>query len=107
MNERSYVLSLTEIAQCVRIPAETIIVIVDQGIVEPRGQRPEEWQFEPQMLATLRQAIRLRQDLELDWAGIAVALSLMEKVQQLRGENRLLRQQLVALGAGQCAKAND
>lgn len=100
MNERSYVLTLTEITQCVRIPAETIIVIVDHGIVEPRGQRPEEWQFEPHMLATLRRAIRLQQDLELDWEGIAVVLSLMEKLQQLRGENRLLRQQLVALGGG-------
>jgi chaperone modulatory protein CbpM len=101
MNERSYVLTLTEITQCVRIPAETIIVIVDHGIVEPRGQRPEEWQFEPHMLATLRRAIRLQQDLELDWAGIAVALSLIEKLHQLRGQNGLLRQQLIALGAAQ------
>ena len=101
MNERSYVLSLTEITQCVRIPVETVIVIVDHGIVEPRGQKPEEWQFEPHMLATLRRAIRLQQDLELDWAGIAVALSLIEQLQQLRGQNRLLRQQLIALGAAQ------
>ena len=101
MNERSYVLSLTEITQCVRIPVETVIVIVDHGIVEPRGQIPEEWQFEPHMLATLRRAIRLQQDLELDWAGIAVALSLIEQLHQLRGQNRLLRQQLIALGAAQ------
>ena len=101
MNERSYVLTLTEITQCVRIPVETVIVIVDHGIVEPRGQKPEEWQFEPHMLATLRRAIRLQQDLELDWAGIAVALSLIEQLQQLRGQNRLLRQQLIALGAAQ------
>ena len=101
MNECSYVLTLTEITQCVRIPVETVIVIVDHGIVEPRGQKPEEWQFEPHMLATLRRAIRLQQDLELDWAGIAVALSLIEQLQQLRGQNRLLRQQLIALGAAQ------
>ena len=100
MNEHSYVLTLTEITECVRIPAETIIVIVDHGIVEPRGQSPQEWQFEPHMLATLRRAIRLQQDLELDWAGIAVALSLTEKMQQLSRENKLLRQQLVALGGG-------
>jgi chaperone modulatory protein CbpM len=51
-------------------------------------------------LATLRRAIRLQQDLELDWEGIAVVLSLMEKLQQVRRENRLLRQQLVAFGGG-------
>ena len=97
MNERSYVLSLTEITQFVRIPIETVIVIVDHGIVEPRGQNPEEWQFEPHMLATLRRAIRLQQDLELDWAGIAVALSLTEQLHQLRDQNKLLRQQLIAV----------
>ena len=101
MNERSYVLTLTEITQSVRIPVETVIVIVDHGIVEPRGKKPEEWQFEPDMLATLRRAIRLQQDLELDWAGIAVALPLIEKLHQLQGQNRLLRQQLIALGAVQ------
>jgi len=101
MNEPSYVLTLTEITQCVRIPVETVIVIVDHGIVEPRGQKPEEWRFEPHMLATLRRAIRLQQDLELDWAGIAVALSLTEQLHQLRGQNRLLRQQLIALGVAQ------
>ena len=98
MNERSYILTLTEVTQCVRIPVETVIVIVDHGIVEPRGKSPEEWQFEPHMLATLRRAIRLQQDLELDWAGIAVALSLTEQLHQLHGQNRLLRQQLIALG---------
>jgi chaperone modulatory protein CbpM len=97
MNERSYLLSLTEVTQSVHIPVETIVVIVEHGIVEPRGQRPKEWQFEPHMLATLRQAMRLHRDLEMDWAGIAVALSLIDKLRQLRGENKLLRQQLIAL----------
>ncbi len=97
MNERSYLLSLTEVTQSVHIPVETIVVIVEHGIVEPRGQRPKEWQFEPHMLATLRCAVRLQQDLELDWEGIAIALSLMEQLQQLRGENRHLRHQLSAL----------
>lgn len=97
MNEHSDLLTLTEVTLSVRVPVETVIVIVDQGIVEPRGQTPQEWQFEPQMLATLRRAIRLKEDLEMDWAGIAVTLSLVDQLQQLRSENRLLRQQLVAL----------
>ena len=97
MIKQSDLLTLTDVTQSVHIAIETVIVIVDHGIVEPRGQLPEEWQFEPHMLATLRQAMRLHRDLEMDWAGIAVALSLIDKLQQLRGENKLLRQQLIAL----------
>jgi chaperone modulatory protein CbpM len=99
MNERSYLLTLTEVSQCIHLSVETVITIVDHGIVEPRGQRPDNWQFEPQMLAILRRATRLQQDLELDWAGIALALSLLDQLQQLRDDNRRLRHQLGALTA--------
>ena len=42
----------------------------------------------------MRRAVRLRQELELDWPGIAVALTLLEENAHLRQENRLLRQRL-------------
>jgi chaperone modulatory protein CbpM len=38
--------------------------------------------------------LRLRQELALDWPGIAVALTLLEENAQLRQENHLLRQRL-------------
>jgi chaperone modulatory protein CbpM len=97
MNEPDYYLTLTEISQCIHLSTQTIISIVDHGIVEPRGEQPQEWLFEPGMLDTLRRAIRLQQDLELDWAAIALALSLIEEVQLLRDDNQRLRQQLACL----------
>lgn len=97
MSETGYYLSLTEVSQCVHLSADTVITIVDHGIVEPRGEQPQEWLFEPDMLGTLRRAIRLQQDLELDWAAIALAVSLIEEVQTLRDDNRRLRQQLACL----------
>ncbi len=97
MNERNYFLTLTEVTHCVHLSVETVITIVDCGIVEPRGQSPQDWQFEPQMLAVLRRATRMQQDLELDWAGTALALSLIDQVQQLRNDNQRLRHQLRAL----------
>ena len=97
MNDRSYLLTLTEVTHCVHLSTATVITIVEHGIVEPRGQSPRDWQFEPQMLAVLRRATRMRQDLELDWAGIALALSLVDQLQQLRDDNQRLRHQLRAL----------
>jgi len=97
MNEPGYYLTLTEISQCIHLSAETVTTIVAHGIVEPRGEQPQEWLFEPDMLGTLRRAIRLQQDLELDWAAIALALSLIDEVHALRDDNRRLRQQLACL----------
>lgn len=97
MSETNYYLTLTEVSHCVRLATETVITIVDYGIVQPRGERPEEWLFEPGMLDTLHRASHLRQDLELDWAAIALALDLIEEVEVLRNDNRRLRQQLDCL----------
>ena len=64
---------------------------------EKRGKQPDEWLFEPRMLGTLRRATRLRRDLELDWEAIALAVTLIEQVHALRGDNARLRQQLAFL----------
>ena len=37
MNETVYYLSLSEITLCARVSEETVVTIVEQGIVEPRG----------------------------------------------------------------------
>ncbi|MNC74969.1 Chaperone modulatory protein CbpM [compost metagenome] len=41
-----------------------------------------------------KRAAKLRRDLELEWEGVALALDLLEEVQQLRAENRMLKQRL-------------
>lgn len=97
MSETSYYLTLTEVTESVRLSTQTVITIVEQGIVEPRGGQPTEWRFEPAMLATLQRAVRLQCDLELDWAGVALALELLDELQQLRCDNERLRRQLACL----------
>ncbi|EJT84701.1 hypothetical protein PPS11_18714 [Pseudomonas putida S11] len=41
-----------------------------------------------------RRAAKLHQELELEWEGVALALELLQEVQQLRSENSMLRQRL-------------
>ena len=50
MSEITYYLTLTELTQSVRVSTDTIVSIVDCGIVEPRGDQPQQWLFEPQMV---------------------------------------------------------
>ena len=97
MSETRSYLTLTEVSECVHLSTDTVILIVDHGIIEPPGETPTEWRFDPAMLHTLRRAYRLQKDLELEWAAVALALSLTEEMQALRAQNRRLRQQLALL----------
>ncbi len=76
------------------IPAAFVIEIVEHGIIEPQGRAPDAWRFEDYELVTAKRAAKLHQELELEWEGVALALQLVEEVQQLRAENRRLKQQL-------------
>jgi chaperone modulatory protein CbpM len=97
MNDYADDLTLTEVSQCIHLSVETVITIVDHGIVQPRGHQPQEWLFEPDMLGTLRRASRLQRDLELDWEAIALALELIGEMEILREDNQRLRRQLACL----------
>lgn len=83
-----------EICRLCGLQGAYLVEIVEHGIVEPRGARPEDWRFDQAALHLLRRAARLHRELALDWAGVAVALDLMDELDQLRGENQRLRQRL-------------
>lgn len=85
---------MQDFCQVADLPAERLIEIVEQGILEPSGQGPEEWLFDDVALAIAKRAVRLQRELEVDWPGIALALSLLDEMEQLRAENRMLRQRL-------------
>ncbi|MNG02828.1 Chaperone modulatory protein CbpM [compost metagenome] len=74
-----------------------VIEIVEHGILEPQGKQPKDWRFTDYELALAKRAAKLRHDLELEWEGVALALDLLEEVQQLRAENRMLKQRLARL----------
>lgn len=85
---------MEEFCQLAGLPAECLIEIVEQGILEPSGDEPDEWLFDAAALVVARRAARLQRDLEIDWPGIALALSLLDELEQLRAENRMLKQRL-------------
>lgn len=94
-------MNLVDFCQCASLPREWLIEIVEEGILEPGGSDPEQWLFDMQAVTVARRALRLRQDLELEWAAIALALQLLEELEQLRGENCQLRSRLSRFQAGE------
>jgi chaperone modulatory protein CbpM len=87
-------LSFEELCFATELSSQTIIAIVEEGIIEPNGQRPDEWVFTTHMITVTKKAYRMHTDLDIDWAGIALAISLIDELEALRHENRQLQQQL-------------
>lgn len=95
MNDvRATYLSFTEVCMQTGVEKDTVIEIIEEGIVDPLGSSHEEWQFTPAMLIQTKKAVRLHQDLEVNWPGIALAIELLDEVEQLREKNRYLERRL-------------
>jgi chaperone modulatory protein CbpM len=94
MSEIKRHLRFDELCLAAELPEEIVVEIVEQGIVEPDGDTPEQWVFSTHMVLLTKKAVRLHQDLNIDWPGIALAISLLEEIEQLRDENKHLKQRL-------------
>jgi len=88
------VVDMQEFCQVVDMPVAYVMEIVEHGIVEPQGKRPDEWLFDTYSLSVAKRAVKLHHELELEWDGVALALNLLDELEQVRAENRMLKQRL-------------
>lgn len=77
-------LTLAELCHACEVPAEQIIALVEEGILEPLGREPLAWRFHAISLRRVRCALRLERDLGINVAGAALAIELLEELQYLR-----------------------
>lgn len=84
-----------ELCQRTSVPGETLVTIVEHGIITPINSAAPRWQFDISTVWVVRRAVRLQRELELDWQGAALALELLDENQRLRDENERLRQRLL------------
>ncbi len=57
---------------------------VFEGVLEPIGETPQDWQFTGQSLRRTRLALSFTRDLEINPAGVALALDLLDEIALLR-----------------------
>ena len=88
--EEDVELTLAELCYACQVPAERVIELVHEGIVEPSGQNPAHWRFRGVSVYRVRRTLRLQQDLGINIAGAALALDLLEEIQTLRMRLRRL-----------------
>ncbi len=92
--EYSVSINLDEACLEIGIEYEQVYAIVENGIIEPAGGRPDNWLFDLEMICRAKRALRLQQDLHLDWSATALLVSLLDERDQLRNDNEQLRSQL-------------
>jgi chaperone modulatory protein CbpM len=82
--------TLIELCRVTGASEEQFTLWVNEGAFEPRGTRIEEWRFSGASLRRAVTAQRLTRDLELNAQGVALALDLLDQINELRA--RLARQ---------------
>ena len=87
LDERS-AFTLHELCRACGVHAELVIEMVDEGVLEPRGAAPAEWRFPGSAVTRAQKALKLTRDLRVNWPGAALALDLLEEIEQLRPERR-------------------
>ncbi|NNM00535.1 MAG: MerR family transcriptional regulator [Gammaproteobacteria bacterium] len=77
-------LTLAELCRVCAVPAEDVIELVEQGIIDPLGGETGRWRFRSVAIRRVRCAVQLHRDLGVNWAGAALALELLEELRALR-----------------------
>ena len=75
--------SLSELAELSGLTIAEVEELVEYEALAPAAAAPGEPVFKAQCLVTARIASRLRNDFELDSAGLALVLTLLERIRDL------------------------
>ncbi len=82
--------TLVELCRSCAVEAEVIEAMVEQGILEPSGRRGPHWCFAASSLRRTRVTLHLQQDLGVNLAGAALALDLLERIEELNARVRAM-----------------
>ncbi len=88
--ERTESLTLQEFCYAIKTEPEFIHKMVEYQLIQPHGQSPEEWRFDSISLKKGRIALSFYKDLEINLPGIALALELLEKIEKLQKDIKIL-----------------
>ena len=81
--EESAVLTVKDLSRMCAVDERHIVEFVEEGVLSVVNVRSE-WHFTGDALRRARLAVRLERDLELNLAGVALAVELLEELAQLR-----------------------
>jgi len=81
-------ITVTELCEVCSVEHTLIEQLVEEGILDPVGGRPDELRFHYASVRRIRTVVHLQQDLGVNLAGAALALELLERIEGLRRQLR-------------------
>jgi chaperone modulatory protein CbpM len=76
--------TLTDLSRACQVDTDQLVALVNEGILQARGSGPQDWLFPGPTLRRARLALRVSQDLELNAAGTALVLDLLDEIDTLK-----------------------
>jgi len=80
--------TLADLCRLCGVNAEIIHDMIEEGVIHPEGPSPREWRFTYIAIKRVQTAVRLQQDLRVNLPGCALALDLLEELEDLRRLSR-------------------
>lgn len=82
---------MTEICALCRVDNDLIVEMIGEGVLTPIGTTPENWRFNAVAVKRIQVTLRLQNDLRVNLPGAALALDLLEELEELRSRLRQTR----------------
>ena len=86
--------SLEELVEISGLPESELRELVEYGAIAPVDPAAAHWRFTGRCVVTMRTASRLRADFELEPHGVALVISLLDRIGELESELGRLRARL-------------
>lgn len=81
--EEWFCLTLEEVTDSFGVSKETILEIINEGIIELPSGKKNEWQFKNTDIGRIRTVLQLQHDLNINLAGSALILDLLAEIDSL------------------------
>ena len=75
--------TLAELCEACAVHTEAVEAMGEEGIVAPIGGARSRWRFSRSSVVRVRTVLRMQRDLHVNLAGAALALDLLERIEQL------------------------
>jgi chaperone modulatory protein CbpM len=83
--------SLAELAELSGLAETELRELVEYGAIAQPDPHASQWTFTGECLVTIRAASRLRDDFDLEPDGVALVVTLLERIRDLEAQMRELR----------------
>lgn len=84
--DESVTYNLKELCRECKVKDEVVYDMINEGILTPTGESPKSWIFTGTSIKKVLVTVRLQEDLRVNLPGAALAIDLLEQIEDLRAK---------------------